>query len=108
MALSTIMGTSYAPLGAVRTLENVGKRRGADLLLNFLELSQGEVRRVYLPRTRVNKVVRSPGLLLQVDLDEQHPRLEQPHEDRDEYARHMPVKTSQPTCQHSDACHHQW
>ena len=34
---------------------NVGKRRGADLLLNFLELSQGEVRRVYLPRTRVNK-----------------------------------------------------
>jgi hypothetical protein len=27
--LSTIMGTSYAPLGAVRNLENVGKRMGA-------------------------------------------------------------------------------
>src|SRR5215212_170894 len=54
MTLSTIMGTSYACLGAVRNLEDVGKRMGADLLLNFLELSQGEVRRVYLPRTRVN------------------------------------------------------
>jgi hypothetical protein len=29
------MGTSYAPLGAVRNLENVGKRMGADLLVNF-------------------------------------------------------------------------
>jgi hypothetical protein len=29
--LSTIMGTSYACLGAVRNLEDVGKRRGADL-----------------------------------------------------------------------------
>src|ERR671913_996223 len=50
MALSTIMGTSYAPLGAVRNLENVGKRMGTDLLLNFRELRKGEVRRVYLPR----------------------------------------------------------
>jgi hypothetical protein len=31
------MGTSYACLGAVRNLENVGKRMGADLLLNFGE-----------------------------------------------------------------------
>jgi hypothetical protein len=38
------MGTSYACLGAVRNLENVGKRMGADLLLNFRELCQGEVR----------------------------------------------------------------
>jgi hypothetical protein len=48
------MGTSYACLGAERNLENVGKRMGADLLLNFLELSQGEVRRVYLPHTWLN------------------------------------------------------
>jgi hypothetical protein len=38
------MGTSYACLGAVRNLENVGKRMGADLLLNFLELRHCEVR----------------------------------------------------------------
>jgi hypothetical protein len=56
------MGTSYAPLGAVRNIENVGKRRGADLLLNFLELRQGEVRRILLPRTRVNKgVIQKPS-----------------------------------------------
>jgi hypothetical protein len=48
MALSTIMGTSYACLGAVRNLENVGKRMGADLLLNFGELRSGEVRRMEL------------------------------------------------------------
>src|SRR5215213_2233515 len=53
MALSTIMGTSYACLGAVRTLEDVGKRMGADLLLNFRELRQCEVRRTPLPSTRV-------------------------------------------------------
>jgi hypothetical protein len=35
-------------------LENVGKRMGADLLLNFLELTQSEVRRVYLPHTWLN------------------------------------------------------
>jgi hypothetical protein len=29
------MGSSYACVGAVRNLENVGKRMGADLLLNF-------------------------------------------------------------------------
>jgi hypothetical protein len=34
------------------------------------------LRRTSLPRTRVHKVVRSPRLLLPIDLDEQHPRLE--------------------------------
>jgi hypothetical protein len=37
------MGTSYAPLGAVRNLENVGSSMGADLILNFLELRQETV-----------------------------------------------------------------
>jgi hypothetical protein len=48
------MGTSYAPLGAVRNLENVGKRMGADLLLNFREAPTGEVRRIPLKRTSEN------------------------------------------------------
>jgi hypothetical protein len=50
MALSKIMGTSYACLGGVRNLENVGKRMGADLLLNFGELRTREVPRTLLPR----------------------------------------------------------
>src|SRR5215203_7461954 len=60
MALSTIMGTSYACLGAVRNLENVGKRMGADLLLNFRELRKAEVEhpRIPLPRTPVNRRAR--------------------------------------------------
>src|SRR5215204_2854738 len=60
MALSTIMGTSYACLSAVRNLENVGKRMGADLLLNFRELRKSEVqlRRTPLPRTPVNEVMK--------------------------------------------------
>src|SRR5215208_520630 len=59
MALSTIMGTSYACLGAVRNLENVGKRMGADLLVNFRELRKAEVElpRIPLLRTRVNRVL---------------------------------------------------
>src|ERR671911_315623 len=55
MALSKIMGTSYACLGGVRNLENVGKRMGADLLLNFGELRYDEVFRTPLLRARVNK-----------------------------------------------------
>src|SRR5215211_7568154 len=59
MALSTIMGTSYACLGAVRNLENVGKRMGADLLLNFRELRKAEVEHPrILPRTPVNRRAR--------------------------------------------------
>jgi hypothetical protein len=55
MALSTIMGTSYACLSALRNLENVAKRMGADLLFNFLEPRQGVVRRIYPLGTSVNK-----------------------------------------------------
>src|SRR5215216_496002 len=57
MALSTIMGTSYACLGAVRNLENVGKKTCADLLLNFRERRKAEVqlRRKPLLGTSVNK-----------------------------------------------------
>src|SRR5215216_645751 len=57
MALSTIMGTSYACLGAVRNLENVGKKTCADLLLNFRERRKAEVqlRRNPLLGTSVNK-----------------------------------------------------
>src|SRR5215216_1004350 len=52
-----------------------------------------ELRRTRLPRTPVNKVERSLGLLLPIDLDEQHPRLEQRHDDREDHARHKPVQT---------------
>src|SRR5829696_3541707 len=72
-------------------------------LLLRLAYRQGEVRRIPLPRTPVNKVERSLGLLLPIDLDEQHPRFEQRRQDREDHARHKPVQTSQPACQHGDA-----
>jgi hypothetical protein len=34
---------------------------------------------------------KDPGLCLPVDLDQQHPRLEQSHQDREDHARHEPV-----------------
>jgi hypothetical protein len=63
------MGTSYAPLGAVRNLENVGKRMGADLLLNFREAPTGEVRRIPILGTWVNK-----GKKKRKDQSSQEPR----------------------------------
>ena len=66
-----------------------------------------EFPRIPVLRTRVNTVVRSLDLLLPVDLDEQHPRFEQRHQDREDHARHEPVQTSQPAGQHGDACDHQ-
>src|SRR5215208_443617 len=60
-----------------------------------------------LPRTRGHKAVGSPGLLLAVDLDEQHPRLEQSRQDREDRARHQPVEPSRPHRKHGDARDHQ-
>src|SRR5919112_1436639 len=65
-----------------------------------------ELRRIPLARTPVNKAVGSPGLLLAVDLDEQHPRVDQSRYDREERARHQPVEPSRPHPKHGETRDH--
>src|SRR5215213_10983364 len=62
-----------------------------------------ELLRITLLRGWVNKVEIILGLLLPVDLDEQHPRFEQRRQDREGHAHHKPVQASQPSRQHGDA-----
>src|SRR5918997_1787022 len=65
-----------------------------------------ELRRTTLPRTPVHKAVGSPGLLLAVDLDEQHPRVDQSRYDREERAHHQPVEPSRPNPKHGETRDH--
>src|SRR5215212_9218586 len=77
---------------------------------NFSEHRKAEVQllRIHLPRTPVQKAVGSPGgLLLAVDLDEQHPRVGQSRQNRADRARHQPVEPSHPHPKHGDARDHQ-